>query len=166
MPGLQILGSPFQLAVMASDDSNLKTNTGKTRYPCSPSVELDGIPYFPRMCEKIRLHSEEKLSPDLHANLGIGMDLWTCQFLGVEYDALRKKILSGATDTEALDWARETGVTRPDYEKTWWIAFMKTVGFRDRLSEKLEERKAESGLADRDDILTMFDYIDADEGRS
>ena len=34
-----------------------------------------------------------------------------------------------------------------------------------RRTETLERRKRESGLSDRDDIQTMFDYIDADEGR-
>jgi gluconokinase len=64
-----------------------------------------------------------------------------------------------------LAWARESGASRPDFEKDWWVAFMRSVGFRDRLAEKLKERIAESGLQGRDDIVTMFDYIDADEGR-
>lgn len=134
-------------------------------YPCSPKVEIDGIPYFPRMCEKIRLHAEGRLPEDLHENLGIGMDLWTCQFLGVEYGDLREQVVRGASDREALDWAKSNGVDRPDFEKSWWVAFMNTVGFRDRLSQRLNERKIESGLSDRHDIQTMFDYIDADEGR-
>ena len=135
------------------------------KVPCSPTIELDGIPYFPRLCEKVRLFAAGELREDLHGNLGLGMDLWTCQFLGVAYEDLKAKILEGASDEEALAWARENGVNRPDHERDWWIAFMKTVGFRDRLATRLQERLAESGLGDRDDLLTMFDYIDADEGR-
>jgi hypothetical protein len=135
------------------------------QYPSSPKDEISGIPYFPRLCAKIRLHAAGDLHTDLHDNLGLGMDLWTCQFLGIEYTDLADKIRAGASDPETLTWAQETGTTRPDHERDWWIAFMKTVGFRDRLASRLKERITESGLTDRPDIQTMFDYIDADEGR-
>ena len=38
-------------------------------------------------------------------------------------------------------------------------------GWNDDLSETLVRRKKESGIEARDDIKTMFQYIDADEGR-
>ena len=41
-----------------------------------------------------------------------------------------------------------------------------SYGTEGALLELLIKRKAESGLQDRDDIRCMFDYIDADEGRS
>ena len=66
--------------------------------PCSPTIELDGIPYFPRLCEKVRLHAAGELREDLHGNLGLGMDLWTCQFLGVAYEDLKAKILELGPD--------------------------------------------------------------------
>lgn len=134
--------------------------------PRSPKDEIDGLVYFPRLCEKIRLHAAGRLREDLHDNLGLGMDLWTCQFLGVDYQPLADQVRGGASDAEALAWARENGSARPEEELAWWTAFMTTVGFRDRLAQRLVERKAESGLSDRDDIVTMMDYIDADEGRA
>jgi gluconokinase len=136
-----------------------------THYPCSPKLETDGLIYFPRLCDKIRLHSEGKLGEEYHANLGGGMDLWICQFLGVDYSKLADLIKGGASDTEALAWARENGLKRPDYEFSWWKAYMRTRGFRDDLSERLASRIQESGFGDRDDILTFMDYIDADESR-
>ena len=135
------------------------------QYPPSPKLEIEGLPYVLRMFEKIRLFADGTLHPDLRDNLGIAMDEWTCQFLGVEYAALRKAVLAGKSDAEALAWARENGVERPEYERDWWVAFMRGVGFRDRLSGRLRERVEESGLGDREGIETMFDYIDADEGR-
>ena len=39
-------------------------------------------------------------------------------------------------------------------------------GWRDDLVEILERRKKERGFENRADVQTMFDYIDADEGRS
>ena len=44
--------------------------------------------------------------------------------------------------------------------------FMHNRGWNDEATETLNRRKRESGLSNRDDIRTMFDYIDADEGRS
>src|SRR5690606_30117729 len=133
--------------------------------PCSPRLETDGIIYFPRLCDKVRLQAAGSLHPDYHGNLGKGMDLWTCQFLGVAYDDLAGVIRDGASDGEALAWARGTGTGRPDHEAAWWRAYMTTRGFRDDLAERLSQRKAESGFAHRDDIQTFMDYIDADEGR-
>ncbi|MBK1827710.1 DUF5069 domain-containing protein [Haloferula rosea] len=133
--------------------------------PCSPRNEIDGIVYLPRLCDKIRLHTAGQLDPDYHANLGRGMDLWTCQFLGVDYEALAEVVRSGASDAEALDWARENGTQRPEHEATWWKCYMLTRGFRDDLAERLIARKQESGMEDRTEIQTFMDYIDADEGR-
>ena len=134
-------------------------------YPCSPKIEIDGLPYFARMCEKIRLHAANDLHSDLHANLGIGMDEWTCQFLGISYEALQETVLAGKTDIEALKWARHIGIQRLDCERQWWCSYMRNVGFQDSFADLLKQRINESGLDDREDIFTMFDYIDADEGR-
>lgn len=133
--------------------------------PRSPRDEIDGIVYFPRLCDKVRLHATGHLPPDYHANLGSGMDLWTCQFLGVDYAALADRIRAGSSDAEALAWARENGTPRGSAEFAWWSAYMRTRGFRDDLAERLAQRKAESGFNDRPDVVTFMDYIDADEGR-
>lgn len=132
--------------------------------PRSPRDEIDGLPYFRRLCHKVRLHAEGRLHPQYQANLGGAMDGWTCQFLGVDYPALAARIRD-ASDEEALAWARENGATRADCEVQWWKSFIRTRGFRDDLGDRLVQRKAESGFRDRADILTFFDYIDADEGR-
>ena len=134
-------------------------------YPCSPKIETDGLPYFARMCDKIRLHAAGELPMDLRENLGLAMDAWTCQFLGVDYESLKQFVLSGKTDQETLEWATNVGTQRTDYERYWWCSYMRNTGFQDFLSSRLKERIEESGLGDRTDILTMFDYIDADEGR-
>jgi hypothetical protein len=136
-----------------------------TTFPCSPKMEIDGLIYFPRLCDKIRLLKAGKLGEDYHANLGAGMDLWICQFLGVTYEKIAELVQNGASDEEALQWAKENGVARPDHEVAWWNSYMRTRGFRDDLSERLSSRIAESGFGERDDILTFMDYIDADEGR-
>lgn len=133
--------------------------------PRSARDVLDGLIYFPRLCDKIRKRNADTLHPEFHTNLGLGMDLWTCQFLGVNYQDLKREVLAGATDEQALTWARENGITRPDYEKAWFTAYIKTRGFRDNLAKPLAERKKEDPRTDRDDIITFMDYIEVDEGR-
>lgn len=133
--------------------------------PCSPSVELNGFAYFPRMLEKIRLHAQGNLRSDLHDNLGKGMDGWCCDILRVSYDELKAKTLAGGGDEELLRWCEETGGTLNDSLKLVWNTFVRNFGRNDRASAILVRRKKESGLSDRDDIQTMAHYIDVDEGR-
>ncbi len=121
--------------------------------------------YFARLCSKIRLHASGELHPDFHPNMGAAMDLWTCQFLHVEYDDLKKVVSSGASDQESLDWCYEKGTQPNDDELGWWNSYMRNTGFRDHLTEKLMFRKEEAGWQDRDEIQSFFDYLDADDGR-
>lgn len=135
------------------------------KVPCSPRLELDGIVYFPRLCDKVRLMAAGQLDPAYHDNLGTGMDLWTCQMLGVDYPQLADTIRAGASDAEALAWARTHGTQRPAHELAWWRSFMVARGFRDDMAPRLAQRKHEAGFDSRHDIQTFFDFIDADEGR-
>lgn len=133
--------------------------------PRSARDELEGILYLPRLCDKVRKMNAGTLHPDFHANLGRAMDLWTCQFLGVDYNDLKAQIIAGATDEDALVWARENGITRPEFELAWFNSYVRNLGFRDHMSERLAERKKEDPKTDRDDIITFLDYLDIDEGR-
>lgn len=133
--------------------------------PASPRDEIAGMVYFVRLCDKIRLHGQGCLDPDFHANLGKGMDLWTCHFLQVDYEALKKVVLDGATDQEALAWCWQIGVQPNELTLSWWNSYMRNRGFRDDLSDKLTFRKAETGWSDRHEIHSFFDYLDADDGR-
>jgi len=133
-------------------------------YPVSPKDEIEGLVYFSRLCDKVRLFADGKLGDDYQANLGVGMDLWTCEFLQVEYKDLAAVVNEGASDAEALYWAFEHGKNPSEQEKNWWNSYMRNRGFRDDLSERLEMRITESGFEDLE-IKTFFDYIDADEGR-
>jgi len=134
-------------------------------YPKSPREEVGGIPYFVRMCDKIRKFAAGELHEDYHANLGKGFDLWTCQFLGIDYQDLVDVVTSGKSDEEALEWAfAQAGKPQPP-QLDWWLSYMRNRGYKDELSERLEERKVEAGFGGRDDIACFFDFIDAEEGR-
>jgi Domain of unknown function (DUF5069) len=134
-------------------------------YPRSPHEKVGGIVYFGRMLDKIRLKHTAKLHPDLHQNLGVGFDKRCTDFLQVSYEDLAKKVTAGSDDLAVLEWCFSTGQP-PNSEQIYvWNEFMRKRGWNDEGTAMLEQRKRESGLANREDIQTMFDYIDADEGR-
>ena len=135
------------------------------KYPRSPHEKVGGIVYFGRMLDKMRLKAAGELHPDLHQNLGIGFDKRCVDFLGVSYEELAQRVLEGLDDSAALEWSLATGHRPTEDDIAIWNEFMRKRGWNDEASETLNRRKRESGLWDRDDIRTMFDYIDADEGR-
>ena len=134
-----------------------------TIFPKSPLEEVGGIPYFVRMCDKIRLHASGDLHADYQSNLGGGFDKWTCEYLRVDYIDLVEKVLSGLDDAAVLGWAVSLGGERTAAERDWWLSYMRNRCHRDDLSELLEKRKSDGGLGDREDIVSMFDMIDAEE---
>ncbi len=137
-----------------------------SRYPRSPYDEIQGIVYFPRMLDKIRLFAAGDLQADYHENLGLGFDGRCCRFLGIDYSALRETALSEKSDAEVLEWTFAHG-RRPSAEEIEiWSAFMRKRGWQDSGSSRLERRKKESGFENRPDIETMFALHDAEEGRS
>lgn len=133
--------------------------------PRSPQDQVGGIVYFGRMADKIRLLASGELHTDLHANLGTGFDLRCTNFLGVIYQPLRANIEKGMSDEAALQWCFENGRKPSDEQIEVWNEFMRKRGWNDEASEILVRRKKESGFESRDEIQTMFHYIDADEGR-
>lgn len=131
--------------------------------PQSPRTLTEGLVYFARLCDKVRLHQQGSLHPDYIENLGKGMDGWTCEFLEVSYDLLQQKILEGLSDIEVLHWCYAQGAKPPAHLIRYWNSYMSHRGFRDDLSEKLSMRKAHNGWQKREDILTFFDYLEADD---
>ena len=57
-------------------------------------------------------------------------------------------------------------VNKTDADREALSTSLLSYGTEGALLERLIQRKAESGLQDRDDIQCMFQYIDADEGRA
>ena len=133
--------------------------------PISAYDQAGGMAYFPRMVSKIRLHASETLSPDYHANLGRGADAFCLGFLRVDYDALRQRVLQGGTDEEILEWCFAIGRRLSKDDLLVWNGFILKLGWNDLASGRLRENKAKSNLAHRDDIQTMPDFFDVDEGR-
>jgi hypothetical protein len=131
----------------------------------SPGEKMGGLVHFGRMLDKIRLDARGELPADYQPNLGKGFDAKCCAFLHLDYDELAERVKRGATDGETLDWAFTTGRRPSDDEITMWNEFMRKFGWRDHAAEILARRKREAGMEDLADIETMFQFIDADEGR-
>lgn len=129
----------------------------------SPNVKIGGIVYFARMLDKIRLHAEGKLPPDYVENLGGGFDERMLHFLHVAYCDVVLETLSDKTDEQMLAWCFAEGRVPHEEEIEIWNGFMSKRGWRDDVTERLIFRKKEAGWENRDDIQTMFEYIDADE---
>jgi hypothetical protein len=125
------------------------------------SETVDGIVFFGRMLDKIRLHAGGKLPADY--NRGIGSDHRICQFLKVEYPAVVERVLKGGSDNELLEWCFQKGRRLSEDEIYIFNAFLSKQGWRDDTTQELEEVKRKRGFADRHDIQTWFDFHRADE---
>ncbi len=135
------------------------------KVPRSPYEKTEGIFYFARMLDKIRLREAGELREDLVQNIGRAFDSRCSNFLGVDHADLIELVKNGASDQDALEWCFANGHRPSEEEVEVWNGFMRKVGIDDAAAVRLAERKAESGFSDRDEIRTMFDYLDADEGR-
>ena len=134
----------------------------------SPFDPVHGIVYFGRMLDKIRLAAAGKLPEGWQAKLGAvkgSFDWRCCEFLKIDYAALEAETLKGgASDEELLAWAFANGRQPDEQEIEVWNAFMTKRGWRDAGTPFVAERLAEIGLPP-DAVLTMFEFIDLDEGR-
>lgn len=135
----------------------------------SPFDQVNGLVYFGRMLDKIRLAAAGKLPEGWQAMRGTTMkgsfDWRCCQFLKIDYAALETETLKGGkTDAELLAWAFRHGRQPDEPEIEVWNAFMTKRGWRDAGTQRLNERLAEIGLTPGT-VQTMFEFIDLDEGR-
>lgn len=135
----------------------------------SPSDQVNGLVYFGRMLDKIRLAAAGKLPEGWQSMRGTPtngtFDARCCRFLGVDYAALEAETLKGnKSDAELLEWAFQHGRRPDEQEIEVWNAFMTKRGWRDAGTQRLNERLAEVGLPPGT-VQTMFEFIDLDEGR-
>lgn len=135
----------------------------------SPSDQINGLVYFGRMLDKIRLDAAGKLPEGWRPMRGAAMqgsfDARCCRFLHIGYAALEAETLKAdKTDEELLKWAYANGRQPTEDDIEVWNAFMIKRGWRDAGTQRLNERLAEIGLPPGT-VETMFEYIDLDEGR-
>ncbi len=138
-----------------------------TQFPCSPYLPTRGLVYFARMIDKIRLHAAGRLPEIYQKHLGTDFDGRCLRFLGIDYAALREAALKGGSNEQLLDWCFAHGRKPTDEEIETWSGFMAKRGWRDEAYDRIVFRLKEAGLQHRAaEAVTMFDFIDIDEGRT
>ena len=137
------------------------------KYPRSAYIKTRGIVFFARMLDKMRMDLAGELAEEYQAKMRLTFcyNSRCLHFLGVEYDDVFALVQQGQGDEEIIDWCFANGRKPSEEEIEVWNQFMEKKGWRDEESAQLEDYKVESGLADRDDIVTFFYYYDVDEKR-
>ncbi len=136
-------------------------------FPRSPYDTVNGLVYFARMLDKIRLFASGNLPEDFTPHLGEGFDRRCLNLLQVAYAPLRERVLAGGTDEEMLEWCFQHGRRLTDEEIETWSDFMRKRGWRDEGYERVVIRMKEAGLEyTSGQVVTMFDFLDLDEGRT
>jgi len=122
--------------------------------------------HLPRYVDKIRLHLAGKLHPDYQANFGKGFDGKWLETAGVKAEDFIEVVRKTITDGEVSDWVLKN-VIKPESVKTAHKEQMLSYPKKDdvEMQARLKLRKENAGLAQRDDIRTFVDFIDADEKR-
>ena len=136
-------------------------------FPKSPKNEVSGLLYFARMLDKIRLLARGDLGEQYHTNMGrtAAADGVLCNFLRVDYEKLRERVLAGGSDEEILEWCYENGRRLNKGDLIVWNGFISKFGWNDFATPTLERWKKHHGITDRTDIATMPDLFDFEEGR-
>jgi gluconokinase len=137
------------------------------KFPKSPKEMTNGMLYFPRMLDKIRLHLKGELHSDYQENFGTRQtaDSAICNFLRIHHRDLIKRVEEGGTDEEILEWCFEKGRRPNEGDIFVWNGFISKLGWHDRATPRLEARKKEMGIEGRNDIQCIPDLIDFDEQR-
>lgn len=134
--------------------------------PISAYVETNGMRFFARSLNKIRLFAAGELREDFCENLGKALDAFMCDYLRVNYEALRERTLEGGSDEEILAWAQEQGRDLSAIDIRIWNHFVTKLGWNDDMTHRFLFRKEEAGLMDRDDVHTIVDVLEIDEDRA
>ena len=131
----------------------------------SPYDKVAGLVYFGRMVDEIRAHARGKLPLDYQADLGKGLDEHCANFLGVTYDLAAQYVKQGLSDEAILESCFSMGHRPSEAEIYMWNEFMLKRGWHDDASRTLKQLKREEALIARSEIETIFQLIDAAEGR-
>ena len=136
-------------------------------YPRSPRETMAGWIYLPRYIDKIRLHLAGRLHPDYQQNFGKGFDGLWLNAAGVTHERMIGVVQNSITDGDVCDWVRQHVEASPAAKAAHREAMLNRPAPDDTAGqERVRQRKAESGLAGRDDVTTFVDLIDADEKRT
>jgi len=108
------------------------------------------------LVDKIRLHLAGKLHADYQENLTKGFDGAWLKASGVSPETFIEVVKNSTTDGEVADWVAQN-VKKSETDKTAFRDFIFNRGRDDDDAKaRLKMRKAEAGLAQRDDIQRLL----------
>ncbi len=140
--------------------------TAVTCYLRSPRETMCGWVHLPRYIDKIRLHLAGRLPPDYEELLGDQSDRRWLEAAGLTHEQMVEVVRGSLTDGEVCEWVRRHVVRSEEDKARAADAILRYPLPGDEAGrERFERRKADYGLAGREDIQTRADLIDADEGR-
>ncbi len=132
-----------------------------SRPPRSARVRLGGYVILPRMLDKLRA-TLAGTNGDYHYACPLDQRFLT--FAGLDAEALKAEATQGRSDFELLEWIRANAKNKPTEAAIFaWSAYEDNrapanVGGREYLGELHK-----GANANRDDISTWFDILDADD---
>jgi gluconokinase len=132
----------------------------------SPYDKTLGLVYFGRMLDKIRSYAKGEPLLEYEENFEKDFAEKCATFLRVKYELIVEYVNQGLTDQAILQSCFGMGHRPSEGEIYIWNEFMRKRGWNDELSETLESQKKKGAMLSRSEIQTVFQFIDADEGRS
>jgi hypothetical protein len=135
-------------------------------HPRSPRETMAGWMHLPRYIDKIRLHLAGRLHPDYQPNLGKGFDGLWLEAAGLVHEQMVEVVRNSITDGQVCDWVRQhvrRTAADQDAHRQRMLSYPKPDD--SAMQDRLRQRKEAAGLAQRADIRTFVDFIDADEKR-
>jgi len=117
-----------------------------------------------RFLAKIRKHLAGELPVSYQRNFCHGFDGFLCAHLGVEPMAIVELVRECGDDEDLLD-QRLVTLLPEDLRVHVWNRELVQKGMSEMGRQRLEEIKADMGIAHRTDLISFADMVDFDEGR-
>jgi hypothetical protein len=131
------------------------------RPPRSPRVRLGGYVILPRMLDKGRATIAGKHGEYHYA---CPMDERFLEFVGITADALKEQLAAGKGDGDILAWIQKTGKHKQsDATIASWSELATTRAPGDPESRQFFNELQKTAAPKREDIMTWFDLLDADD---
>jgi hypothetical protein len=123
-----------------------------------------GLLHMSRFLAKIRKHLADELPASYQRNFCRGFDGFLCAHLGVDPKAVVELVRECGADEALLD-KRLAELLPGDLRVHVWNRELVQKGMSEMGRQRLEEIKADMGIAHRTDLISFADMIDFDEGR-
>ena len=140
------------------------------QYPRSPKEEVNGLCFFGRLIDKVRMRHVGQIQD--YNYLTTGFDKYLLDKLELEGETFEKHVLQSDGDQDIADWVKENGKALTDEEKGEWNNMVLTFGPKAEMAQKAFDRN-KAALAEKrgvsveelSHITTWCSLIEHDEDR-